>query len=162
MSYTPHEWQDDESITAEKLNNIEEGVRAGEGYDIVFLYEEIDDGGDDFPQSINPGSLKLSGNLTKSYNGSANFDLTIIDGSADDVVDKIMNHVPPNAALFWESTDGFREVTSSKSFKVIPDGLGDFILAIEFVQYELYAFWESHYNTWSIGDAPTGSDPSLQ
>lgn len=31
MSYTPHEWQNDELITAAKLNNIEEGVAAGGG-----------------------------------------------------------------------------------------------------------------------------------
>lgn len=29
MSYTPHEWQNDELITAAKLNNIEEGIAAG-------------------------------------------------------------------------------------------------------------------------------------
>lgn len=29
MSYTPHEWQNDELITAAKLNNIEEGIAEG-------------------------------------------------------------------------------------------------------------------------------------
>lgn len=29
MAYTPHEWQNDELITAAKLNNIEEGVASG-------------------------------------------------------------------------------------------------------------------------------------
>lgn len=31
MSYTPHEWQNDELITAAKMNNIEEGIAAGGG-----------------------------------------------------------------------------------------------------------------------------------
>ncbi len=31
MSYTPHEWQNDELITAAKMNNIEEGIAEGGG-----------------------------------------------------------------------------------------------------------------------------------
>ena len=31
MSYTPHEWQNDELITAARLNNIEKGIAEGGG-----------------------------------------------------------------------------------------------------------------------------------
>lgn len=35
MSYTPHEWQNDELITAAKLNNIEEGIAEGGGGAVI-------------------------------------------------------------------------------------------------------------------------------
>lgn len=35
MSYTPHEWQNNEFITAEKLNHIEEGIAAGGGGAVI-------------------------------------------------------------------------------------------------------------------------------
>lgn len=41
MSYTPHTWVDDETISAEKLNNIESGIEEaaqGGGVDAVVWY----------------------------------------------------------------------------------------------------------------------------
>ena len=35
MSYTPHEWQNDELITAAKMNNIEEGIAEGGGGAVI-------------------------------------------------------------------------------------------------------------------------------
>lgn len=43
MSYTRHTWIEDESVTYEKLNNIEEGIQeaaqSGGGYDLVLDYD---------------------------------------------------------------------------------------------------------------------------
>ena len=36
MSYTPTNWQTGDTITAEKLNKLEEGVAAVSNYDLVF------------------------------------------------------------------------------------------------------------------------------
>lgn len=43
MSYTAHTWVSDETITYQKLNNIEEGIQeaaqSGGGYDLVIEYD---------------------------------------------------------------------------------------------------------------------------
>lgn len=45
MSYTPHEWIDGETITAAKMNNIEEGIDeaaqsgGGDGFDAKIRYD---------------------------------------------------------------------------------------------------------------------------
>ena len=41
MSYTPHEWDTGEVITAEKLNHIEQGI-AGADYDVI-LHDDGDE-----------------------------------------------------------------------------------------------------------------------
>ena len=45
MSYTPHTWTDGETITAAKMNAIEEGIEGaasgggGDGYDAIIYYD---------------------------------------------------------------------------------------------------------------------------
>ena len=40
MSYTKHTWENGETITAEKLNNLENGIVGGDGFIIEFSFNE--------------------------------------------------------------------------------------------------------------------------
>ena len=42
MAYTPHTWSDDETITASKLNNMEQGIAGGGG--VLVCTSSYDDG----------------------------------------------------------------------------------------------------------------------
>ena len=52
MSYTPHTWVDNETITASKLNNIEDGVQeaaqSGGGYDAEFTIYHSNNSADNY------------------------------------------------------------------------------------------------------------------
>ena len=53
MSYTPHTWVNNETITASKLNNIEDGVQeaaqsGGGGYDAEFTIYHSNNSADDY------------------------------------------------------------------------------------------------------------------
>lgn len=67
MSYTPHEWQNDELITAAKLNNIEEGIAegGGGGWDAVIRLTHGNDSGDDTPENLTPSIV--SGSFADLY-----------------------------------------------------------------------------------------------
>lgn len=61
MTYTPHEWQDEEIITAEKLNAIEQGISNNNSYDAEILIYHDDNSGHDTEYSI------ISGNYIKLF-----------------------------------------------------------------------------------------------
>lgn len=70
MSYTPHTWQTGETITAAKLNNIEEGISeaaqsGGGGYDAVIRLTHSNDSGADTPANLTPSII--SGSFSQLY-----------------------------------------------------------------------------------------------
>lgn len=65
MSYTPTEWKTGDTITAEKLNNMESGIAgAGDGNTMVFEFSATAD-------SENPGSYILTTDCTPQDVASA-------------------------------------------------------------------------------------------
>lgn len=67
MSYTPHEWQNDELITAAKMNNIEEGIAEGGsgGWDAVIRLTHSNDSGADTQGNLTPSIV--SGSFADLY-----------------------------------------------------------------------------------------------
>ena len=54
MSYTPHTWTTGETITAAKLNALENGAAEGGGYDAVIRLTHSNDSGADTPANLTP------------------------------------------------------------------------------------------------------------
>ena len=68
MSYTPHEWQNNEFITAEKLNHIEEGIAeggGGGGWDAVIRLTHANNSNGDNPTDLTPSIV--SGSFADLY-----------------------------------------------------------------------------------------------
>ena len=83
MSYTPHTWVNNETITAAKLNNIEDGVQeaaqSGGGYDAVF----------------------------KGNTYASNYDVAYVSGDYAAVVAKLKNLEPVNILYYEEFSSGY-------------------------------------------------------
>lgn len=93
MSYEQHEWVNGETITAEKMNNIEEGIveasqSGGGGYDAeVSIYQE--------------------------NNSSSDPVFTVLSGSFADIASKLNENIMPNILVrFWDDLDGTRAISS--------------------------------------------------
>lgn len=88
MSYTEHTWVDGETITAEKLNNLEEGVAEAGGakYDLVIRFSNLD------------GHTDLS-----DWEIS---DAEIISGSIQACEEKLMQGTPVDALLIFRFGTG--------------------------------------------------------
>ena len=54
MSYTPHTWTTGETITAAKLNALENGAAEGGGYDAVIRLTHANDSSDDSTDNLTP------------------------------------------------------------------------------------------------------------
>ena len=102
MSYTPHTWVNNETITAAKLNNIEEGVQeaaqSGGGYDAVF-----------------------KGNAYVS-----NYDVAYVSGDYAAVVAKVMNFEPVNILYYEEFVSGYG-ILIGRVFSVDTNLDGDYV-----------------------------------
>ena len=82
MSYTAHTWTNGETITAAKMNNLEEGIaeaaQSGGGYDLIIRLSNIADAGD-FSDS----------------------DISLVSGSYLDAMEKIANGGFITAAVYY-------------------------------------------------------------
>ena len=88
MSYEPHTWVDDETITAAKLNAMEQGIAQGGGYDAeIYVY--------------------------RSNNSSANYEVTIRNGSFSSLYAMCQDAVPPTLLVrCWDENTGYRFASS--------------------------------------------------
>ena len=84
MGYTPHTWSNGETITAAKLNAIEQGVAGSSGYDAeVYIYH--------------PGS------------SSDPFTSTIVSGDFSTLSAMIADDTPPNILVrYWDDMRDFK------------------------------------------------------
>ena len=104
MSYTPHEWQNDELITAAKLNHIEEGIAEGgsggdyDSYDFVF--EKI---GDSSPLSIIKGDHNSI--CSKLQNQEPVMGLYVFSSNVGPYNDVITAKVPLTYCQYYSSVD---------------------------------------------------------
>ena len=118
MSYTQHTWTDDETISAAKLNNIEDGVADAGGEDFVIHYDwgtgtysaakgtfaeiktKLQDGecvSGRYESYYTSGSwvnTKTSSVIDVGYNGSGDYlvvDILQIDGGGGETISLIWN-----------------------------------------------------------------------
>lgn len=100
LSYTRHTWVDDESITYQKLNNIEDGV------------EEAAESGGGYDAEIS---------IYHSDNSSDDYELTILSGSYNDLKEKLYNNEPPVVlAKIWDELSHYKGATTMISIYSYP------------------------------------------
>lgn len=87
MSYTAHTWTNGETITAAKMNNLEEGIaeaaQSGGGYDLV-----IKAAPGNWIDSSHPAGLSLA-------------DFEIVSGSISACAEKVANDEPVSGVLYF-------------------------------------------------------------
>ena len=112
MAYVEHEWVNGETITAAKMNNIEEGIAeasqsgGGGGYDaVVYVYHE--------------------------NNSSSDYEVTIESGDYASLLAKLNDNQPPIILLkVWDELGG---IHSSTSMTVVYGGDSSFISFLSWV-----------------------------
>ena len=95
MSYTPTTWATGDTITATKLNKIENGIASAGGYDLVIVADTTN--GHQF------------GYLTTS-------DITVVEGNILDVEEKIDDGEPINAILVIKDSWSFKPSTANTPY----------------------------------------------
>ena len=110
MSYTPHTWTTGETITASKMNNIEEGLQDASGYDaVISIYHE--------------------------NNSSSAYVPSIISGTYNTIKQKTMNNQPPIIlAYIWDDLAGYKGATTMSAIYTYPSELypnNDFIFTMK-------------------------------
>lgn len=84
MSYTPHTWIDGETITAEKMNNLEDGIGT-EGYDGIISISHM------------------------GYDTSTPTSVSIEEGTFSDLYAKIQNNESPIILVkIWDNLNNVR------------------------------------------------------
>ena len=105
MSYTPTTWTTGDTITATKLNKMEQGIAgAGGGYDFV---------------------------ITGDYENDDWDNLTLASGSYSDLVSMLQNDSVPSGILYFSYDDAVRIGTLA----LIKDLSADDIVACGFITY---------------------------
>lgn len=139
MSYVQHEWQNDELITAAKLNNIEEGIAAGGsggGYDAVISIYHDD-------------------------NSSHDYEISIVSGSYSAIEEKTINNQPPVVlALVWDDIAGYHGATTMTSLYGWPNSdypNADFIFAVKMFSSNTHSP-ASYSNMWALMVLWTSND----
>lgn len=100
MSYEKHNWTDNETITAAKLNNIEGGIeeaaQSGGGYDaVITIYHD--------------------------NNSAHNFEFAIESGSYEALKAKLMVNDPPVIlAKVWDELTGYKGATTMTCLYAFP------------------------------------------
>ena len=94
MSYTPTTWTTGDTITATKLNKIENGIASAGGYDLVLLAD---------------GTTRDLGGLTTS-------DISVVQGNILDCEEKIDNGEPVNAILVFKGSWSYKPSTANTMF----------------------------------------------
>lgn len=139
MSYTEHTWVDGETITAAKLNNIEEGISeaaqsgGGGGYDAVLsIYHD-------------------------EYSAH-DYELTIISGSYVDIKEKIMANEPPVIlAKVWDVLAGYRGATTMTAIYLYPSSAEptlDFVFTVKMpsTAASAHTAWWGLQISWNSND----------
>lgn len=108
MSYEPHTWVSNETITAAKLNAMEQGIaNGGGGYDA-----EI--------------------SITDLSNGS--FSATVTKGSFTNIASMIQNNVAPNILVrVWSETSTLGYTTTATSAVAIY--VSDFVSSVPYITF---------------------------
>ena len=94
MSYTPTTWATGDTITATKLNKIENGIASAGGYDLVIVADAT---------SHTFGSLIVS-------------DFSVVEGDILDVEEKIDDGEPVNAILVIKGAWSFKPSTANTQY----------------------------------------------
>lgn len=99
MSYEKHTWTDGETITAAKLNNVEDGIEEA----------AASGGGYDFEMKL---TLPDWVDLDYAAEEATLSDFTILKGSVTDMEQKIASGEPIKAILYWEigNNDDYHEM----------------------------------------------------
>ena len=103
MSYIKHTWVDNETITASKLNNIEDGI-------------------DEVNEKIASGNIYDA--VVSIYHDNIsvhNYEITIESGSYAELKAKLMVNDPPVIlAKVWDNLTGFKGATTMTSLYMFP------------------------------------------
>ncbi len=148
MSYTPHTWGRKETITAEKLNNIEGGIaeaaQSGGGYDIIIRCNN-------------------SGGWTSTAS-----DYEIVEGSAEDIWKKIDGGEPVSALLYnpyiyWEGETTPSDMNIVSNFvHAFKDEINEYAVGLVWLVTQTDSIFASsssttvHQHKWSIFVNETG------
>ena len=136
MSYTPHTWVDNETITAAKLNNIEDGVQeaaqSGGGYDAeIKIYH--------------------------SNNSADDYELTILSGSYASLRALLSNNVAPVVLVrVYDAMNYYVGATTNVYFYNDGTGNSNMILFVKASRQTTgtfsYDWWVMNYLVWSTED----------
>lgn len=140
MSYTRHTWVDDESVTYEKLNNIEDGIeeaaQSGGGYDaVITIYHD--------------------------NNSAHDFEVAIESGSYEALKAKLMVNDPPVIlAKVWDELTGYKGATTMTSLYMYPrsdepDNSVVFTVKMPSSNASTHTYWLGIALEWNSSDEVT-------
>lgn len=129
MSYTPHTWTTGETITASKMNNLEDGIQSANGYDAeIRIYHD--------------------------NNSSHNYEFTIVSGSYASLCALFENNITP--IILVRVNDAFANgfaSTTNVYFYATGQNNGNIVMHIKAPRYNEGTFnqdwWTMNYLIWS-------------
>ena len=108
MSYTPHIWTTGETITAEKMNNLEDGIQDAGPWDAVIRLTHSNDSGEDTP---------------------ANLVLSIVSGTFAEIYSKLQNGGCPCILVEYYHPWGIRFSAPMAYVVYVGDGAFTIVIA---------------------------------
>ncbi len=136
MAYEPHTWTDGETITAAKINNIEEGIA----------------------EAAQGGGWDAEIRIYHDSNSSSDPVLTIISGSYDALKEKVVNKQPPVImAYIWDELSLYMGATTMTSLYGYPTEQSQ-NNSIVFTTKMPNATYDDHSTWWGACIAWTSND----
>ena len=132
MSYTPHTWTTGETITASKMNNLENGVQSASGYDAeIRIYHD--------------------------NNSSHNYEFTIVFGSYASLRALFENNIIPVILVrVYDDMANERATTNDVFFYSDGQGNNNIVMHVRAPKYNTGTFnqdwWIMNYLLWSPAD----------